>query len=368
MTPKYQIFVSSTYEDLKEERQEVVRAILQIGHIPVGMEMFNASDDAQWTVIKRHIDASDYYVVIVAQRYGSTESGISYTEKEFDYALSKSIPVLAFIQNGNAAWPSDRIDKNSEATQCLVAFKDKLRKRIVNFWDTKADLAGKVGMALVSTFMTHPRSGWVPARDAPSSDVLQELSRLSLEASVLRKENQSLRVKLAEDDDSALKEMHRRLMSTPVSLSYRLKDEADEWHSLGSEMTLLDAFYPIAGALVEESHEAYIERVWIVHLVPKEYRYNCVLAANQIVDTMSEFAALDLIKPGKRKRPASDSERYWTLTDLGRRVHKYATFAELERRRDIKVAQDKQQAQLDKSGGDQLPNPNSSPTSGPIVR
>ena len=52
MKTKYQIFVSSTYEDLKEERDLVMKAILEMGHIPVGMEMFSAGDEQQWELIK----------------------------------------------------------------------------------------------------------------------------------------------------------------------------------------------------------------------------------------------------------------------------------------------------------------------------
>jgi len=75
---KYQIFISSTYEDLKEEREAAIKTILCLDHIPIGMEMFNAGDDEQWEVIRRTIDSSDYYVVIIAFRYGSTiESGLS---------------------------------------------------------------------------------------------------------------------------------------------------------------------------------------------------------------------------------------------------------------------------------------------------
>ena len=90
MNPKYQIFVSSTYDDLKKERDEVIKAILEMGHIPVGMEMFSAADEEQWKIITRQIDQSDYYVVIVAHRYGSvTSEGLSYTEKEYDYAVQR---------------------------------------------------------------------------------------------------------------------------------------------------------------------------------------------------------------------------------------------------------------------------------------
>jgi len=100
---KYQIFISSTYEDLKEEREVAIKTILSLYHIPIGMEMFNAGDSEQWTVISQTIETSDYYVVIIGERYGSTtDSGVSYTEKEYDYAISKGIPVFAFIKDENS--------------------------------------------------------------------------------------------------------------------------------------------------------------------------------------------------------------------------------------------------------------------------
>lgn len=42
MEKKYQIFVSSTYEDLKKERDKVFATILKMNHFPIGMELFNA--------------------------------------------------------------------------------------------------------------------------------------------------------------------------------------------------------------------------------------------------------------------------------------------------------------------------------------
>ena len=105
MAVKYQIFVSSTYDDLRGEREQVLKATLEMGNIPVGMEMFSAADEEQWKIITRQIDECDYYAVIVAQRYGSVVDGISYTEKEYDYAISKNIPVLGFIIEDDALWP-----------------------------------------------------------------------------------------------------------------------------------------------------------------------------------------------------------------------------------------------------------------------
>lgn len=76
MEKKYQVFISSTYKDLIEARSKVRDAILSMMHFPVGMEMFNAADEEQWEIIQETIDSSDYYVLILGQRYGSViESG-----------------------------------------------------------------------------------------------------------------------------------------------------------------------------------------------------------------------------------------------------------------------------------------------------
>ena len=60
MDKKFQVFISSTYEDLKNERQKVQDIILSMYQIPIGMEMFSAADEEQWEIIKDHIDNSDF--------------------------------------------------------------------------------------------------------------------------------------------------------------------------------------------------------------------------------------------------------------------------------------------------------------------
>ena len=65
---KLQVFVSSTYEDLKEERQAAVQAILNAGHIPAGMDLFASGDQSQIEVIKKWIRESDIYT-LMAQKW-----------------------------------------------------------------------------------------------------------------------------------------------------------------------------------------------------------------------------------------------------------------------------------------------------------
>jgi hypothetical protein len=98
MEKRFQVFVSSTYEDLRAERRHVMQALLELDCIPAGMELFPATDDDQWTLIKRVIDDCDNYLVIIAGRYGSSgPDGMGYTEKEYDYAISTKKPVIAFL-------------------------------------------------------------------------------------------------------------------------------------------------------------------------------------------------------------------------------------------------------------------------------
>lgn len=98
MDKKLQVFVSSTYKDLIEERQAAAQAILDAGHIPAGMELFKAGK-SQMETIRKWIDESDVYMLILGGRYGSIEeeSGLSYTELEYRYALSKNMPVFAIV-------------------------------------------------------------------------------------------------------------------------------------------------------------------------------------------------------------------------------------------------------------------------------
>ena len=92
---KFSIFISSTYEDLKKERQALVGVALENNFIPVGMEQFHAAPTSQWNVITKMIDECDFYLLVIGARYGSIdeETGISYTEKEYNYAKTKGLNV-----------------------------------------------------------------------------------------------------------------------------------------------------------------------------------------------------------------------------------------------------------------------------------
>ncbi|MBD5136635.1 MAG: DUF4062 domain-containing protein [Lachnospiraceae bacterium] len=167
MEKKYQIFISSTYEDLKEERKQIQDTILTMYQFPIGMEMFSAADEEQWEIIRETIDSSDYYVLIIGHRYGSVIKdgeyvGISYTQKEFYYALEKKIPVLAFLIDRKAAVIPENMEQDTDKKEKLEQFIEEVKRgRTVQWWVNKDDLANKVMNSLNKQIKRKNRPGWV---------------------------------------------------------------------------------------------------------------------------------------------------------------------------------------------------------------
>lgn len=164
MEKKYQVFISSTFTDLMNERREIYNAILTAGCFPAGMESFVATDDEQFSVIKKVIDLCDYYVLIIGGRYGSIndKTGISYTEMEYDYAISKEIPVLVFARNNIDKLPVEFKETDSQKKEKLILFKNKaMKNRLANMWDDINDLKFKVAMSIVNAIRDIERPGWI---------------------------------------------------------------------------------------------------------------------------------------------------------------------------------------------------------------
>ncbi|MCA0271648.1 MAG: DUF4062 domain-containing protein [Proteobacteria bacterium] len=180
MERKYQVFISSTYLDLKDERQAVSKAVLDLGHIPSGMELFPATNASQLDYIKKVIDDCDYYVVIVGGRYGSLDAdGISFTESEYNYATDKDLPVLAFIHENIGEIKLKNTEKDQQLAERLEAFKTRLQSgRLTKFWSQFSDLQAGVITSLTSEFRDNPRTGWQRA----TGDIAPEFEKKLLAA------------------------------------------------------------------------------------------------------------------------------------------------------------------------------------------
>jgi ribosomal protein L40E len=177
MNRRYQVFVSSTYEDLKEERFQVLKALLELDCIPCGMEYFPAASEDQWTYIRELIAECDYYLLIIGGRYGSTdEDGVSYTEKEYDFAVAQGIPTIAFIHGDPASRLARQVEATEEGREKLRAFTDKVRRKLCKHWNTPGELEAVVSRGITQLIRRKPRPGWVRADAA--ADVPAEIETL----------------------------------------------------------------------------------------------------------------------------------------------------------------------------------------------
>jgi hypothetical protein len=160
MERKAQVFISSTYENLKEERQAIIIDLLRSGFIPAGMETFQ-SGRPSWTVIKRDMQMSDIYVLIIAGRYGAygNDKKISFTELEYNYAIELGLEIRVFIYHNIDTLLLD--SKESKHKQIsLKRFIERIkRERLIEFWDKKEHLVEKVISAVINSHLSEHR-GW----------------------------------------------------------------------------------------------------------------------------------------------------------------------------------------------------------------
>ncbi|CAN5514349.1 hypothetical protein BH10BAC5_BH10BAC5_23940 [soil metagenome] len=164
---KLQVFVSSTFTDLREERQAAVEAILSAGHIPAGMELFTAGDQSQMSVIKRWIDDSDVYLLLQGGRYGSIEldSGKSYTHLEYEYAISKGMPFFAVVISENALNEKTKLRGLGVVelgdSKKLEEFRKIVLTKLVKFWDDKKDIKIAIHETLNEFSLRKDLVGWL---------------------------------------------------------------------------------------------------------------------------------------------------------------------------------------------------------------
>ncbi len=317
MDKRYQVFVSSTYADLKEERQHVTQALMEMDCIPAGMELFPATDEEQWEFIKRIIDDCDYYLLIIGGRYGSTiEEGISYTEKEYDYAVEKGLKVVALIHENPDDIPVGKSDISPEIRAKLKAFREKVSgNRLVKYWNKAGDLPGLVALSLSKTIKTFPATGWVRASEVSNEDLLAELNEL-------RKENSGLKIDLS------------KLQQSP---SYKIEGLAglDETFTINgsqyvhshkrawvSTLTWSEIFSIVAPYLIQHPNEKQVKSVLLSAIQAKEELNGVhITLEDQDLQTISiQLKSHGLIRTRYSKTTSGSMALFWTLTPKGERL------------------------------------------------
>jgi hypothetical protein len=298
MDKRYQVFVSSTYTDLKEERQQVMQALMEMDCIPAGMELFPAADEEQWQFIKKVIDDCDYYLVIIGGRYGTvTNDGISFTEKEYNYARSKNLKIVALIHEMPDELPAKFVEADSDLKNKLQAFRDKISKgRLVKFWNNTEQLIGLVALSMQKTIKMYPAKGWVRTTSVTTEELLIENNRL-------KEENKELRSQLGKyaSSNEQFEEIRSQLQKDYVisgTGSPREGTKSNEKMPWKAKFDLRDIFVLLAPNILAETEEYEVFSI-VEQIVQRLYEYA------PVIPTIEEATLKDIGPPEKGKPTAA---------------------------------------------------------------
>lgn len=321
MERKHQVFVSSSYRDLIEERRHVIHALLELDCIPAGMELFPATDEDAWSLIKEVIDDCDYYILILAGKYGSLNpEGLGYTEREYDYAVSVDKPVISFLHANIDDLPTSKTEKTEELQDKLISFRKKVHSKHCKYWTTPEDLGGKVSRSLVQLRKKHPSPGWIPGRYAADEKMFRHMEEMR--ERILQLENEALAGRdqppPGTEDLEQGEDMYNLLPTLKINAEGKTKEVplSASW----------DAIFSYAGStLIGECNEVQLgEKLKLVfwHQVPEKLAklnsYARIVIPYVVFDQIKiQLQALGLMTSGTKKRAVSDSNVYWKLTRYG---------------------------------------------------
>ena len=321
MDKRFQVFVSSTYADLKEERQHVIQALMEMDCIPAGMELFPAADEEQWKFIKKVIDDCDYYLLIIGGRYGSTtDDGISYTEREFDYAVEKGLKIVALIHDEPDEIPLGKSEKDPELRNKLLDFKNKVRDgRLVKSWKTAEELPGLVALSLTKTIKMYPAVGWVRANHVANESILQEINELRKENFELQKNlkdvdgKQELRI-----DDIANIDSMFTIHGSYKSDRYSYAEHFD----FTSTLSWRELFALIAPYLLEHPNDASVKITLASTLLEREGHsgYSISINDQEFKTVAIQLKAYGLVKIEHLATTKGGMALFWSLTSQGERL------------------------------------------------
>nr|WP_256703240.1 DUF4062 domain-containing protein [Paenibacillus peoriae] len=295
--------MSSTYIDMIEERQAAVTAVLNAGHIPAGMELFKSGDQSQKETIKRWIDESDVYMLILGGRYGSLdpESGKSYTHWEYDYAGEQGKRRFAVVITEEKLMDKARENPNfleREHYAKYQEFKSEVLNNISKFYEDIKDIKLTVMESLKEYEADESLVGWVKSDSIQSNEkILLENTELLKENARLSKENDNLNQKLTQKTDLNGFQ-YAEIKSTLENIVVKLPKKVDENET---ETTLLRFFVGRANLFstgVTNSEKSSTLRIYVYYNVaPKLMKFGLL---KKVDVTGVQYEKIQTTKEGLR--------------------------------------------------------------------
>ena len=327
---KYHIFIGSILDDMKNERREVPRIIMELGHIPVTAEYMDNTAKNYDQLLEKTIEECDYFIAIAAHKYAPTGAKISPLETEYNIAHRKNIPVISLVIDEKARWKASKKEKEAPLVKKLEDFKKRLRTGPCETWLNSTELCQKLQSLLILQMNLAPQSGWVRADQAIAPSVANELSRLSTENEQLRRqikiEDGEIVTKLREQLKNALKVL--ALNKVTLSFYYAAGENWENSH----QFRYLRLFKLLVPELSLGKTTAEVSRFLGTVLNPdldKPVRKDYPTPSNTIKKIMADFSLLRLVKCVNEDEGSGDDE-IWEITEYGKELYSAYRMKQLE--------------------------------------
>lgn len=327
MEKKLQIFISSTFSDLRPERQAAVEGVLLSGNIPAGMELFAAGDKSQLEVIKRWIKNSDAYMLIVGARYGSIEpvSGKSYTQLEYEYAQELGLPMFGIVMSDAALKLRVKELGSAMAESAthgakLLLFRENVLGRVSRFCDDEKDVKLAVLESLREIALREGIVGWVRGGDADS------LGKLAQEIDRLGNENERLVREISELQAQPTSVLNLAGLDEIVEVPFSHKRMGGRENKTKIKWTWAQVFNAVGPLLLEHPPDAKVEAKLgeaLLELGMDERVNNFTIhrVDHDFFGTVKfHLEALGLVKVSYLKSVAGTMHLYWGLTPKGKQT------------------------------------------------
>ena len=328
---KYHVFIGSTLDDLKAERRELPRIVMELGHIPVTADYLDRDQKNAAQLLQKTIEECDYFIALVAHRYSDSEGKSGPLAAEYNAAVKKGVPVIALIIDEKARWKSAKMETGAAQIKKLEDFKMKLSRSSCDTWVNAAELCQKAQNLLIQEMRLNPRGGWVRAGQAVQPEVANELARLSGENDSLRHqvkiENGEFVAKLRE----RLKHIIKILAMNKVTLSFYYTS-GDNWENT-REFRYIRILKLLVPELALGKTTAEISRFLGTVLNPdleKTVRKDYPTPSNTVKKIMTDFSMLRLVRCVNGDDGGSDNE-VWEITDYGKELYSAYRMRQLEK-------------------------------------
>tara|TARA_Y100001934_G_scaffold156197_1_gene187046 strand:+ start:1073 stop:2080 length:1008 start_codon:yes stop_codon:yes gene_type:complete len=313
---------------LREERQEVMHALLELDCIPSGMELFPAADEDQWSLIKGVIDECDYYILILGGRYGSiSPDGVGYTEMEYQYALEKGKPIIAFLHKDPDSLAKKKTEQTEEGNKRFKAFRSLAQKKMCKFWGTPQELGSVVSRSLIMLQKKTPGIGWVRGDLVPTQEASLEILELRKEIERLNRLLNEVRTKAPPGTEKLSQGEEEFVIDYKCSSS---KDYEQYSWTPTLQTTWDEIFYHVSPIMINEASDLqlreslnkFISKYGGQNLKTskegKGHRFRNFTIDEEDFQTIKvQLRALGLISKNEKNRSIKDTGTYWTLTPYG---------------------------------------------------